>query len=143
MSGFGLWVVESVESVGSIESKLKMKIEKFEDIEAWKEARSLTKDIYRTLNKNLKSINDYRFKAQITSSAVSIMANIAEGFCRKSDKEFSQFLFISKASVAELQSHLYVALDLEYIQQPEFEAFYKSTDKIARLISRFISYLKN
>ena len=57
------------------------------------------------------------------------MANIAEGFSRKSRKEFIQFLFISKGSVAEIQSHLYVALDMSYISQENFEEIYDGPTK--------------
>lgn len=118
-----------------------MKIEKFEDIVAWQEARVLTKIIYDTARINKSFWNDYKFREQITSASVSIMANIAEGFSRRSNKEFIQFLFISKGSCAEVQSHLYVALDQKYIAEEKFKDVFKQTDKLARLISNFISYL--
>ena len=84
---------------------------------------------------------DYKFREQIQSAAVSIMANIAEGFSRRSTKEFTQFLFISKGSAAEIQSQLYVALDQGYISPHKFEALFQKADEIARLISGFIQYL--
>ena len=120
-----------------------MKIERFEDINSWQEARILVKATYSAITLSKKFEQDLRFKSQITSATISIMSNIAEGFSRKSDKEFIQFLFIAKGSIAETQSLLYVALDLNYIQQKEFDEFYKQTDKIARLTSRFITYLKS
>lgn len=118
-----------------------MKIEKFEDINAWQEARMLVKMIYNTIEKVKRFSKDYRFKEQITSAAVSIMSNISEGFSRRSNKEFIQFLFVAKASAAEVQSHLYVALDQEYINKTVFNEIYTQTDKVARLISNFITYL--
>ena len=118
-----------------------MKIERFEDIRAWQEARALTKDIFSlsTENKNLQ--REYRFRDQLNSAAISIMANIAEGFSRRSNKEFAQFLFISKGSISELQSHLYAALDQNFLSKARFEEIYHQSDKVAKLISNFITYL--
>ncbi|OGX27494.1 MAG: four helix bundle protein [Omnitrophica WOR_2 bacterium RIFCSPHIGHO2_02_FULL_48_11] len=119
-----------------------MKIEKFEDIQAWQEARILVKSLYRIIKNNNEMNKDIRFRSQITSAAISIMSNIAEGFSRKSNKEFAQFLFIAKGSTAEVQSQLYVALDLGYIDEKQFKETYAMSDKIARLVSKFITYLK-
>lgn len=69
------------------------------------------------------------------------MSNISEGFSRRPNKEFTQFLFVAKASAAEVQSHLYVALDQEYMNKNVFNEIYTQTDKVARLISSFITYL--
>jgi len=118
-----------------------MKIEKFEDIKAWQEARVLSKMIYDSARNNKLFWNDYRFRGQMTSASISIMANIAEGFSRRSAKEFIQFLFIAKASCAEAQSHMYVALDQKYFLKSEFNKLYEKADKIARLLSNFITYL--
>jgi four helix bundle protein len=71
------------------------------------------------------------------------MANIAEGFSRKSNKEFIQFLFISKASAAELQSHLYIALDQGLIDNASFENLYQHADKVQRQTSNLIKYLNS
>ena len=70
------------------------------------------------------------------------MANIAEGFIRKSTKEFIQFLFIAMASAAEVQSHLYIALDQGYIEQKGFDAIYNQANKTAMIISGLIKYLR-
>ena len=71
------------------------------------------------------------------------MSNIAEGFSRKGHKEFVQFLFISKSSVADVQSQLYVSLDQEYIVQNDFNEVYKQADLISKMISNFIKYLNS
>ncbi|MFA4982008.1 MAG: four helix bundle protein [Candidatus Omnitrophota bacterium] len=118
-----------------------MKIEKFEDIQAWQEARVLVGMVYEVIKSKESFYKDYRFRDQITSAAVSIMANISEGFSRRSNREFIQFLFIAKASAAEVQSHLYVALDQEYMTKEAFNKIYEQSDKVARLISNFITYL--
>jgi len=87
-----------------------MKISRFEDLDCWQEARILVKKIYEfTKDGNVKK--DLWLTGQIQGGATSCMANIAEGFTRRSDKEFIQFLYIAMASTAEVQSHLYVALD--------------------------------
>ena len=70
------------------------------------------------------------------------MSNIAEGFSRRSNKEFIQFLFIAKSSAAEVQSQLYVALDQNYITQPTFDQIYNQAEKVSKLISGFIKYLR-
>ena len=77
-----------------------MKISRFEDIKAWKEARKLVRDVYNSIKANENFKKDYRLTNQIQGAAVSVMSNIAEGFSRKSNKEFTQFLFISKSSAA-------------------------------------------
>ena len=119
-----------------------MRIKRFEEIKAWQEARSLVKLVYSAIRKNRDFQNDLRFKSQITSSVVSVMSNIAEGFSRNSNKEFIRFLFISKGSLAELQSLLYVALDLAYLDYQQYDLLFKQSELTAKYISKFISYLK-
>jgi len=115
-------------------------IEKFEDIEAWQEARDLAKDIHR-LTREGRFGKDFILRDQVWRSAISIMSNIVEGFARKSDKEFRQFLYISKASAAELQSQFYVALDVGYISGELHKEFYERIDVISRKLANFIKYL--
>ena len=118
-----------------------MKINKFEDIQAWKEARELTKEIY-ALTKKPTFSRDYGLVDQIRRAAISIMANIAEGFDSNSDAQFISFLSYSQRSASELQSHLYVALDQSYILENKFNELYNRIEKIKRLIGGFIKYLK-
>lgn len=118
-----------------------MKIERFEEIEAWKEARVLVSQVYDLMKRTESFGRDYRFRDQITASAVSVMSNIAEGFSRRSSREFIQFLFIAKGSCAEVQSLLYVALDQRYTTEPDFRRFYDQAEKVARLTSGLITYL--
>ena len=120
-----------------------MRIERFEDIQAWQEARILVNMIYDAIESNKGFTGDYKFTDQIRSAAVSVMSNIAEGFSRRTTKEFGQFLFIAEGSAAEVQSQLYVALDQEYINKEKFDELYTKSDEVARLISGFIRYLLN
>jgi len=118
------------------------KIERFEDIVAWRKARRLVQEIYRICN--IQNYNkDYGLIDQTRRAAISIMANVAEGFARRTKKEFINFLGIAHASAAELQSHLYVALDQGYISNDEFKFIYTMVDEVSRIIQGFIKYLKN
>ena len=118
-----------------------MKINRFEDIDAWQEARKLVNSVYEAINSSTKFSRDYRLTNQIQGAAVSVMSNIAEGFSRRSNKEFIQFLFISKSSAAEVQSQLYVALDQNYITQDVFDELYNQAELISKMESGFIKYL--
>ena len=120
-----------------------MKITRFEDIDAWQEARRLVKMVYDVIEKSPKFRKDFRLVNQIQNAAVSAMSNIAEGFARRSNREFVQFLFISKSSAAEVQSQLYVASDQEYINQDDFETIYKQAEVVSRMDSGFIKYLSS
>lgn len=120
-----------------------MKINRFEELDCWQEARKLVTMVYDTIRNTREFQNDYRLKDQSIGAAVSTMGNIAEGFVRRSNRELIQFLFISVSSAAELQSHMYVALDQRYISQELFDKIYNQADKTSRLISGLITYLRN
>jgi four helix bundle protein len=120
-----------------------MKITRFEEIQAWQEARRLVGMVYEIIRLNEKFRRDFRLVNQFQGSAVSAMSNIAEGFSRKSKKEFIQFLYISKSSASEVQSLLYVALDQKYILQNDFEKVYEQADFVSKLDSNFIKYLNS
>ncbi len=117
-------------------------IDRFEDLIAWQKSRVLNKEIYKaTLGK--KFATDFTLRDQITRASISVMANIAEGFERNGNKEFSQFLSVSKSSAGEVRSHLYVALDLEYITQEQFDELYKLAITCSKIISGLMEYIKN
>jgi four helix bundle protein len=116
-------------------------IRRFEDLEAWKISRELTKRIYR-VSKNDLFIRDYGLRDQICRASVSVMSNIAEGFERDGDKEFIQFLSVAKGSCGEVRSQLYVALDQDYISENEFNHIYGKATENSRLISGLINYLQ-
>lgn len=99
--------------------------------------------VYALIRNNKDFRNDYRLKDQSIGAAISTMGNISEGFVRRSNKEFIQFLFIAISSAAELQSHMYVARDQDYISKNLFEDIYEQVDTTSRLISGLITYLRN
>jgi four helix bundle protein len=105
---------------------------KFEEIQAWQKARPVTTLIYELTNQN-NFTRDFGLRDQIRRASVSIMANIAEGHGRRSDKEFANFLNIARGSASEVQSHLYVALDLKYIDQDSFSKLYNLFEEISRM----------
>ncbi len=114
-----------------------MKIEKFEDIIAWKKSKELSMQWYSVL----KNCRDYAFRDQILRACVSIMNNIAEGFERRSDKELRNFLFIAKGSAGEVRSMSYLALELGYIDKDQFNNLYSLAFDISKLLSGFIKTL--
>ena len=111
-------------------------IERFEDIQAWHEARQLTKMIY-TLTRKADFEKDFGLKDQIRRVSVSIMANIAEGFDCDSEIEFAHFLSYARRSAVEVQSHLYTALDANYISQEDFDLYYEQARKAKALAGAF------
>ena len=116
-------------------------IQKFEDLEAWKISREITKEVYGISSNGLFAL-DFGLRDQIRRASVSIISNIAEGFERDGDKEFVQFLAIAKASAGEVRSQLYVALDQEYISEIEFNSVYQKLVENSRVISGLMKYLQ-
>ncbi|MDQ3748385.1 MAG: four helix bundle protein [Acidobacteriota bacterium] len=114
---------------------------KFEDIMAWQKARQSTKLVYEMTTEG-QFAKDFGLRDQIRRSCVSIMANIAEGYGRRSDKEFSNFLNIAHGSIAEAQSHLYIALDLNYLNQNNFNKLYVLLDEVSRMIMGLTQHLR-
>lgn len=111
-----------------------MKIEKFEDVIAWKKGKELTILVYKIF----KNCKDFSFKNQIERASVSIMNNIAEGFERKTNKELRNFLFIAKGSAGEVRSMLELGLELEYIKEKDFERMKNMVLEISKILSGFI-----
>ncbi|MBW6499616.1 MAG: four helix bundle protein [Bacteroidales bacterium] len=115
-----------------------MKINQFEDIIAWQKSQDLAVNIY-SIFRNSK---DFGFRDQICRAAVSISNNIAEGFERSSDAEFSKFLFISAGSCGEVRSMVYLAERLGYISLEQKNQLLQSAIEVSKLIKGFIKALK-
>ncbi len=113
----------------------------FEEIVAWQKARILTKRIYQ-VTADGKFSRDFGLSDQIRRASVSIMANIAEGFGRRTNKDFANFLVIAHGSAAEVQSHLYIALDLGYLLEETFDELYKLVDEISRMTMTLCQHLR-
>ena len=109
------------------------RIERFEELIAWQKARVLTFEIYKATAEG-DFARDFGLKNQIQRAAVSVMSNVAEGFERGRPAEFHQFLSVAKASCAELRSQLYVALDVRYLDQAQFEQLMVLAHEVGRIV---------
>ncbi|MBI5621898.1 four helix bundle protein [Candidatus Falkowbacteria bacterium] len=114
-----------------------MIIKRFEDIIAWQKAQILSLLIYTSMRDN----KDWGFRDQIQRASVSIMNNIAEGFERRTNKEFIAFLYIAKGSCGEVRSMLYIGRELKYIPNDQFTQYIQLATEISKLISGFIKTL--
>ena len=117
------------------------KIERFEDIIAWKKAMELCDCVYAITN-NEKLAKDYALKDQIRKSAISIPSNIAEGFEREGNNQFIYFLLIAKDSCGELRTQIHIAGNNNYITKSEFEKLYSLAVEVSKMISGFVTYLR-
>ncbi|MCS7193162.1 MAG: four helix bundle protein [Armatimonadetes bacterium] len=117
------------------------KVERFEDLEVWQKSRELVRAIY-VVTKSTEFQRERWLQEQIRKAAVSVMSNIAEGFGRHTKGEFARFLNMARGSLAELQSHLYVALDIGAIGVNSFHELYEKCDHLARMLRQLVSYLK-
>ena len=114
-----------------------MRIERFEDIEAWKNAKEMTITLYSVMQDN----NDYAFRNQILRASVSVMNNIAEGFERRTNNEFKHFLYIAKGSAGEVRSMLYLAGELKYIDDLKCKSIFELSVIISKMLANFIKKL--
>nr|WP_322624854.1 four helix bundle protein [uncultured Flavobacterium sp.] len=115
-------------------------IQRFEDLEIWKEARRLAAEIH-IISIETPLNNDFGLKSQIKRASGSVMDNIAEGFERDGNLEFRQFLSIAKGSAGETRSQLYRLLDCGYISVENFEILKNDYEKLSGKIKNFIVYL--
>lgn len=118
-----------------------MKIERFEDLEIWKEARELCRFVFQITSKEL-FLKGFRFGNQKRALSGSIMDNIAEGFNRGGNKEFIQFLFIAKGSSAETKSQVYRAFNMKYLSEEMKNELLGKTELISKRIGSLILHLK-
>ena len=115
-------------------------IKTYRDLIVWQKSISLVTQIYK-ITKSFPNDETYGLSAQMRRCAVSMPSNIAEGYGRRTDREFRQFLMYAHGSTAELQSALYVALDQQYITKDHFDTFYNLSGEISKMILNFSNYL--
>lgn len=112
----------------------------FEEIIGWQKARLLCGAVYKVTYKEAFK-KDFGLVDQVRRASVSVMANIAEGYDRRGDKEFVRFLNIARGSLSEVKSHLFIALDLKYITEKEKTELFLLIDEIGKLINGLSNYL--
>ena len=118
------------------------RLARFEDVDAWKVARELTKSVYEITSSG-EFARDFGLRDQIRRAAVSILSNIAEGFERGGNKEFLQFLSHAKGSCGEMRAQLYIARDQSYLDDAQFQRLLEQTIRVSRLIAGLMRYLSS
>ncbi|TMU55260.1 four helix bundle protein [Flagellimonas algicola] len=113
----------------------------FEELEVWNMSRELCNEVWQIMLHTTLA-KDFELKNQMNSASGSVMDNIAEGYERNGNREFIQFLSISKASCGELRSQLYRCLDRRHISQKQFDVIYNMTLTLGKKLGAFMSYLK-
>jgi four helix bundle protein len=118
-----------------------MKIERFEDLQAWQQARVLANLIYNVASRGSFS-RDFELRDQVCAAAGSVMRNAAEGFDAGSDGEFIVFLKYARRSASEVQSEMYLALDCKYVDELAFKQIYEKATEVKKIINALITYLR-
>jgi four helix bundle protein len=117
------------------------KIKLFTDLIVWKEGHKLAVLIYQTTRKFPKE-EMYSLSDQMRRAAVSITSNIAEGFGRQGYKEKIQFYYIAHSSLTELENQLFIAKDVGYLKDDDFEKIMTQTNNVHALLVGFIKKSK-
>jgi four helix bundle protein len=119
-----------------------MTIKRFEELDVWILAKEFTVLVY-TISNNGNFKNDFGLRDQIRRASVSIISNIAEGFERNGNKEFTRFLRMAKGSAGEIRAQLYVIAELNYITKDELDKLMNMITSISKMLSKLIDYLKS
>ncbi|NND88395.1 MAG: four helix bundle protein [Flavobacteriaceae bacterium] len=115
-------------------------IKKFEEMQVWKDSRKLTQSIY-SLTRMRAFQTDFMLVKQMRTCVIETMNNIAEGFEKRSKRDFIQSLHISKCSLSELRSQIYIAYDQKYIDVDTFKEILIEVTQVSQQISGLIKYL--
>jgi len=120
-------------------SKNSMIYKQFEDIPVWQNTRRFINKIYQVTFKNFR--NDFALIDQLKRAVYSVLLNISEGFERRSNKEFANFINIAKGSAGEVRAILYIAKDRNYLNEKEFSELFSDVQEISKQLSKFREYL--
>ena len=118
-----------------------MKITRFEDLQAWQQARVLANLAYDATDQG-NFARDFKLRDQIRGAAGSVMHNCAEGFDAGFDNEFVVFLKYARRSASEIQSQIYLALDRKYVDESAFKQSYDKATEAKKIINALIAYLR-
>jgi four helix bundle protein len=120
-----------------------MKINRFEDLECWQEARKLVNMVYAAIKSSKAFQADSRLKDQSTGAAISVMNNISEGWASQSNAEFIKFLMYSRRSCAEVQNCFYIGLDQDYVKENISQEIYNQAKKVMMIVDGLLRYLRS
>jgi len=113
----------------------------YRDLKVWQTGIDITLEIYK-LTKDFPQHEIYGLTSQLRRAAVSIPSNVTEGQARKSDKELARFLGIAKGSLAEIETQIIIATELDYITQEKANAVLKLTEMESRMLSGLINSVR-
>jgi four helix bundle protein len=116
-------------------------MQNFREIKVWEKSHKLTLEIYKTTEAFPKS-EQYGLINQIRRASASIPANIAEGSVQETDKQYARYLRVALGSSTELDYHLLLAHDLEYLHPDEYKMPHSELDQIKKMLTAFIHKLK-
>ncbi len=117
------------------------KINSYKDLIAWQKAVALVSDIYK-VTESFPESEKFGMLSQLRRAAVSVPANIAEGWGRENTKNYLQFLRISRASLYEVETLLIIANNLEYLTENKKQEMFDKTEEVAKIINGLIKSLK-
>jgi len=117
-----------------------MEIKSYKDLNVWKNSRRLVKDIY-ILSENFPKHEQFGLTSQMRRATISVPSNIAEGYARNTKKEYLQFLYIARGSLAELETQILLAIDLLYCNQNMAEEIIKDINSIQKMLTTLIKKL--
>lgn len=117
------------------------KIKSFKELRIWQKGMEIVKDIY-LLTKKFPKEELYGLSSQMKRAAISVPSNIAEGFKRYHNKEYSQFLYIALGSIGELETQVIIAQELDFIAKEELESISEKIDHVSKMIASLINKLK-
>lgn len=126
----------------SINENIMATIQRFEELDVWQSARTLTNRVYEH-TREAPFASDFGLRDQIQRAAVSVMSNIAEGFESRTQRIFADHLGRARGSAGEVRAQLYVAYDQDYLADAEFEETYDLVDKTSRQLFRLMQYLES
>jgi four helix bundle protein len=116
-------------------------IKRFEDLEIWQMSANLDIEVFKLVSENTRISKDFRLRDQMLGSSGSVMDNIAEGFERQGNREFIQFLSISKGSAGELRSQIHRCRNRGHINETEHKLYVAKCELISEHLNRFMAYL--
>jgi four helix bundle protein len=118
-----------------------MKIKSYPDLEVWQKSRLLVSRIY-VLTKTFPKDELYGLNSQLRRAAISVPSNIAEGKSRRSTKDYMRFLDIAYGSVAEVETQLYIAIDLGYTTEHKLSQLFEDYNEVGRMLNGLINSLE-